>query len=328
MTHDPIDRTDPHDPDPYDTDPYDTGPYDTDPAPRRRGGRRPRPQTRRSDFEGPPPTAPGSPCRPPEPEPAWSSWFGSLHGPDPRPDWVVTDLGAVDTELGLLKTGKEADVHLVARAVPGAGGCLLAAKRYRGSEHRMFHRDAGYLEGRRVRRSRETRAMARRTEFGRDLISTQWAAAEFDALARLWEIGRRAGGLRVPYPVQLAGTELMLEFLGTPDGEAAPRLAQLRPDRATLADLWKQFVDALHTLAAEGLAHGDLSPYNLLVHDGRLVLIDLPQVVDVVANPQGPAFLARDVAVMTRWFAARGLPASLLDADRLTADLLADAGAG
>jgi len=73
-------------------------------------------------------------------------------------------LGAVDYELGVLKTGKEADVHLVERSVPGTDiGTLMATKRYRGSEHRMFHRDSGYVEGRRVRRSRETRAMANRT---------------------------------------------------------------------------------------------------------------------------------------------------------------------
>ena len=80
---------------------------------------------------------------------------------------MVTELGAVDTELGMLKTGKEADVFLVRRAVPDTDrSCLLAAKRYRDTEHRMFHRDAGYLEGRRVRRSRENRAMANRTAFG------------------------------------------------------------------------------------------------------------------------------------------------------------------
>jgi RIO kinase 1 len=128
----------------------------------------------------------------------------------------------------------------------------------------------------------------------------------------------------VPYPVQLAGTELMLEFIGTPDGDAAPRLAQLRPAAAELADLWRQLVDALVVLARAGLAHGDLSPYNLLVQSGRLVLIDLPQVVDVVANPQGPDFLARDVRVVTTWFAARGV--SGLDAGELTRSLLFEAG--
>ena len=245
----------------------------------------------------------------PETGDRWSTWDGALHGPDPWPDWIITDLGAVDTELGVLKTGKEADVHLVRRSVPDTDrSVLLAAKRYREPEHRMFHRDAGYLEGRRVRRSRETRAMATRTAFGRQLIAGQWAAAEFDALARLWAIGQETGAVVVPYPVQLSGTELMLEFVGDPDeGSAAPRLAQLRPERAAVGRLWDQLLDALVMLARAGLAHGDLSPYNLLVHGERLVLIDLPQVVDVVANPQGPALLARDVTVMTTWFAARGL---------------------
>src|ERR1044072_3080682 len=80
-------------------------------------------------------------------------------GPPRGRGWVVRELAAADTELGVLKTGKEADVHLIRREVPGTGRrCLLAAKRYRSNEHRMFHRDAGYLEGRRMRRSREMRA--------------------------------------------------------------------------------------------------------------------------------------------------------------------------
>ena len=250
----------------------------------------------------------------------WSTWDGAAHGPRPRPAWVITEHAAVDTELGVLKTGKEADVHLLERAVPGTERrVLLAAKRYRTAEHRMFHRDAGYLEGRRVRRSRETRAMARRTGFGRDLLSGQWAAAEFAALARLW-----ADGVAVPYPVQLDGSELLLEFVGTPDGAAAPRLAQLRPDPDLLADLWRQLGAALRGLARHGLTHGDLSAYNLLVDGTRLVLIDLPQVVDVVGNPQGPAFLARDVARVAEWFTARGLPSGI--ADDLLGDLCAELG--
>jgi Serine/threonine protein kinase involved in cell cycle control len=234
----------------------------------------------------------------------WSTWDAAEHGPEPRPDWVITDHAAVDTELGVIKTGKEADVHLVERSVPGTDRhTLMAAKRYRTAEHRLFHRDAGYLEGRRVRRSREMRAMATRTAFGRDILSGQWAGAEFAALTRLW-----TDGVAVPYPVQAAGTELLLEFVGTADGAAAPRLAQLRPDPPQLCDLWHQLVDALVGLARHGLIHGDLSAYNLLVLDGRLVLIDLPQVVDVIGNPNGPQFLARDVRRIGEWFTARGLP--------------------
>jgi RIO kinase 1 len=260
---------------------------------------------------------------------SFSSWFGSEHGPQPYPGWVLTDHNALDAERGILKTGKEADVHLVERWLPGSdAGSLLAAKRYRSAQHRQFHRDAGYLEGRRVRRSREMRAMAHRTEFGRDLIAGQWARAEFIALSRLWAIGFAADRQVVPYPVQLSGTELLMEFIGSPDGVAAPRLAQVRPDADELADLWQQLVEALGTLALAGYAHGDLSPYNVLVHEGRLVLIDLPQVVDIVGNPQGPTFLARDVKVVTDWFLARGLPAHLGDAQALTAALLNDAGLG
>ncbi|MHA6793301.1 serine protein kinase RIO [Pseudonocardia bannensis] len=275
---------------------------DDEPRPTRRG--RPAPP----ELDGRAGTGDG----PPDGD-RWSTWDAAEHGPEPRPRWVITENAAVDTELGVLKSGKEADVHLLERAVPGAARrTLLAAKRFRTAEHRLFHRDASYLEGRRVRRSREMRAMATRTAFGRDLLAQQWARAEFAALGRLW-----AAGLPVPYPVQLAGTEVLLEFIGTADGAAAPRLAQLRPAPAELRGLWDQLVDALVGLARHGLTHGDLSAYNLLVHDGRLVLIDLPQVVDVIGNPQGPAFLERDVRRVADWFAARGLPPETGSADAL-----------
>jgi RIO kinase 1 len=144
--------------------------------------------------------------------------------------------------------------------------------------------------------------MAQRTAAGRQMIARQWANAEFAALVQL-----HCCGVPVPYPVQALGTELLLEFIGEPDGTAAPRLAEIRPGGAELADLWDQLVTALAVLAARGLAHGDLSAYNLLVHRGRLIMIDLPQVVDVIANPRGAEFLDRDAANVGRWFSARGL---------------------
>lgn len=252
----------------------------------------------------------------------WSTWDDGERGPVPRPDWVVTELAAADSELGILKTGKEADVFLIQRAVPDTDrGCLMAAKRYRSNEHRMFHRDAGYLEGRRMRRSREMRAMANRTSFGRNLIAEQWAVAEFAALSRLWSMGAP-----VPYPVQRSGTELLMEYLGDGDGAAAPRLAELRPSGDELRDLWHQLTAVLDLMASAGVTHGDLSAYNLLVHDGRLVLIDLPQIVDVVANPRGLEFLARDVANVAAWFRSRGLPEELGDPTTLTEELVSAAG--
>jgi RIO kinase 1 len=253
----------------------------------------------------------------------WSTWDGAEErGPRPYPDWLVTELAAVDDELGILKTGKEADVFLVERALPETGrACLLAAKRYRGGDHRLFHRDASYLEGRRVKASREMRAMQHRTDFGRNLIAQQWAVAEFAALSGLW-----AAGAPVPYPVQRIGTELLMEFIGDGDGTAAPRLVQLRPEPRELAELWRQLVDAMVLLARGGYAHGDLSAYNLLVHGGELVLIDLPQLVDIVANPQGRTFLQRDVGTVARWFSSRGLPDGVADPDRLVELLLEEAG--
>src|SRR5262249_40957381 len=104
--------------------------------------------------------------------------------------------------------------------------------------------------------------------------------------------------------------------------QAAPRLAQLRADTADLEDLWGQLVSATSLLARAGYAHGDLSAYNILVHEGRLVLIDLPQIVDVVSNPQGRDFLARDAHTWANWFGQRGLDVS---GDDLTTELVAEA---
>src|SRR5215471_7104751 len=91
----------------------------------------------------------------------WSTWDQTApteRGPKPYPAWLVTESAATDTELGILKTGKEADVFLLRRGIAGTQrSCLLAAKRYRSAEHRMFHRDIEYMDGRRFRESRDTR---------------------------------------------------------------------------------------------------------------------------------------------------------------------------
>ena len=243
----------------------------------------------------------------------YSTYPDAAHGPTPLPRWVITSAGAIDTDLGVFKTGKEADVSLLRRSYDGTS-VLLAVKRYRDAHHRMFHRDAGYIEGRRMRRSRENRAMDHRTDFGRALLAGQWAAAEFAVLSRLWSA--RAA---VPYPVQLDGTALVMEFIGRPDGVAAPRLAELRPSPDRAAAMFTQMRELLVRLADVGYTHGDLSPYNVLVHEDRLVLIDLPQAVDLVGNPQGFTYLRRDCENICAWFKARGVAA---DAEMLYDDLL------
>ena len=262
----------------------------------------------------------------------WSTWPETAHtldrGPQPFPDWVVQHDGAIDTELGILKTGKEADAFLIDRALPeeqltGAPGeaSLLVAKRYRDPDQVTFHRSSAYAEGRRGKDSREARAMKKGTAFGKQVAAGQWARTEFEVLGRLWE-----AGLPVPYPVQIVGTELLMEFIGTDDEHgavAAPRLQETSPDPAT-AERWARLMrEAVLDLARLGLVHGDLSPYNVLA-DSRLaepdpVIIDVPQVVDLIANPHGTEFLHRDCRTMCTWLRSQGASPAAVDPEEWVA---------
>jgi len=256
----------------------------------------------------------------------WSTWDTIerlCRGPEPRPDWLVTSSAALDTDLGVVKSGKEADVSLLERAVPGDPdqACLLAAKRYRSVDHRLFHRDTGYTEGRRIRNSRDTRAMARKSGHGRMVEAGLWARAEWDALKRLY-----AAGVPVPYPVQIDGGEILMEFIADGDA-AAPRLHQTRPSASELDSLFGQLRDALRILAGLGVVHGDLSPYNVLVAgasdpEPRLVIIDVPQLVDLAANPNAYEFLHRDCTNMATWFSSKG---HQVDAEELFGDVIGHA---
>ncbi|CAN5502978.1 RIO kinase 1 [soil metagenome] len=252
----------------------------------------------------------------------WSTWLSVeplARGPEPRPDWVVTSQGAIDTELGILKTGKEADVFLLQRADPldPAGGVVMAAKRYRSPEHRTFHRSASYTEGRSMKRSRDERAVKRKSTFGRMVAAGEWAISEWGALVRLHELG-----LPVPYPVQIDGTEILMEWI-TVDGETAPRLAQTRPAPDLLRSYYDQLVDAMATMVQAGVVHGDLSAYNILAAGERLVIIDLPQIVELVGNINGMEFLMRDCTNMCTWFRQKGLADA--DEHELFGELMAHA---
>lgn len=255
------------------------------------------------------------------PDQRWSTWLSIeplQRGPQPRPDWLVTGQGAIDTELGVLKTGKEADVFLLERADPHDpdAGCVMAAKRYRSPEHRSFHRSAAYTEGRGTRRSRDARAIDAKSAYGRQVAAGQWAASEWEMLNRFW-----CEGVPVPYPVQIDGMEILMEFIGH-GREAAPRLAQTRPAPDLLAHYYEQVVAAMASLARAGITHGDLSAYNLLADGERIVVIDLPQAVDIVGNAAGTDFLMRDCANVCAWFRSRGLE---VDEGRLFGELVAQA---
>jgi RIO kinase 1 len=236
-------------------------------------------------------------------------------GPQPVPAWLITADAARQEDLGVLKSGKEADVHLIARRL-GSAVNVLAAKQYRGFEDRLFRNDARYRTGRRTGESRIDKAMAKGSAAGMAFRARQWVTTEFEVLGRLW-----AAGMAVPYPVQLMGNEIMLELIGSSD-RVAPRLAQAGVGTAQARQLWPQIVDNLRLMVRTGVVHGDLSAYNVLLDGERTVFIDFPQAVDPIAHPEGMRLLERDVLNITTWFDKRGVHS---DASELVAELIGEA---
>lgn len=252
-----------------------------------------------------------------------STYPGAIHGPEPVPDWVITSGDARDEDLGSLKSGKEADVSIVERTL-GEQRNLLAAKRYRDTDHRQFRNDAAYRMGKQPREGRTARAIKKKTTTGMAAKAGIWASAEFETLCRLWD-----AGLPVPYPVQLSGTELLLEYIGDDDG-AAPRLAEFRGSRDEFASLRDQAVAILWGLAGAAVVHGDLSAYNTLVWNDTLYVIDLPQAAELTDvtraaqyNSNALDFLQRDCRNLLGFFQKKGL--STPDPDALFGELVATA---
>ncbi|HEV7722267.1 MAG TPA: RIO1 family regulatory kinase/ATPase [Iamia sp.] len=248
----------------------------------------------------------------------------------PRPEWLLVD-DFVDTDLGTLKTGKEAEIRLVERtSLDGGRRHLLADKRYRPktvsykgeleelgfARAATFRNDVGYREARAIRNSRDRRAVAKMTNRGREVVRADWVGHEHDVLLALWE-----AGVTVPYPVGTdRQTSVLQQYLGDDDG-AAPRLAQARLRPHELRDAWDQLVDALRTMTAAGWVHADLSAYNLLWWEERLWVIDVPQAVDLTASTNGYELLHRDVTNVCRWFAGKGV-AEAGDPDRVLGEVL------
>jgi RIO kinase 1 len=254
-----------------------------------------------------------------------------MHDPErTAPAWL-TDGDTVDEVLGLLKTGKEAEVFAIdRRSLDGRRSASLAHKRYRPprvdhkgqlealgfSRARTFADDARYRAGEGFRYSRDRRAVARRSKHGRALLAERWPRQEWESLVRAHE-----AGATVPYPVEQTADGVVMQFLGD-DGVAAPRLIAARLDRGELATAHAQLMADLAALTRAGLVHADLSPYNVLWWRGRAWIIDFPQAVDLVLNPHGFDLLHHDVVTLCTWFARKGLAC---DAEALFASLLAEA---
>ena len=232
----------------------------------------------------------------------------------PAPSGLILEDYLEDEEIGLLKTGKEAEVYLIERRARDRS-CLLAEKRYRPAAERAFKNDIAYRshrrldgivrDGDRLRRATKTRAlqlaMDKKTAFGRKALAGMWIDAEWSMLQRLYQ-----AGASVPYPVAMLDEGILMEFVGDRDG-AAPRLAQARVERRDLPGLFDQVRENLFTFARAGVVHADLSPYNVLLRDGRIVVIDLPQAVPSLENLEATDFLHRDVHNICAWFVRKGM---------------------
>ncbi len=258
-----------------------------------------------------------------------------MHQHDPRcaaPAWLTDGRTAVvDEVLGLLKTGKEAEVFIVERrAADTSHRVLLVHKRYRPTKvstkgelealgftkARGFTNDLVYHEGRRFRRSREQRAVERMTDYGKRVLAERWPGQELDVLTRA-----HAAGVTVPYPVEFIGDGMLMQLIGDADG-AAPRLVNARLGADELERAYSQLLEELALLTQAGIVHADLSPFNVLWWQGRMWLIDFPQAVDLVTNPHGFDLLHHDVTTMCAWFERRGVAT---DAEEVFASLLAHA---
>lgn len=204
----------------------------------------------------------------------------------------LVEEGLIDTVVRQLMSGKEAMVFVVRR-----GEDTLCAKVYKEASQRSFRQAVDYTENRRVKNSRQARAMAKGTKFGKQAIEAAWQSAEVDALYRL-----AAAGVRVPVPYNFAEGVLLMELVTDAQGDAAPRLNDVAFSEADALAHHATLLREVVRMLCAGVVHGDLSEFNiLLAHDGP-VIIDLPQAVDAAGNNHAARMLLRDVANLRAFF--------------------------
>ena len=213
--------------------------------------------------------------------------------PPPRLQSLVEE-GLIDTVVRQLMSGKEAMVFVVR-----CGDDTRCAKVYKEATQRSFRQAVDYTENRKVKNSRQARAMAKGTRFGREAQEAAWQSAEVDALYRL-----AAAGVRVPKPYNFHQGVLLMELVTDEHGDAAPRLndVQFTPEQA-LAHHATLLTEVVRMLCA-GVVHGDLSEFNILLAADGPVIIDLPQAVDAAGNNHAARMLLRDVDNLRRFFGA------------------------
>jgi RIO kinase 1 len=204
---------------------------------------------------------------------------------------LVTD-GLVDAVLRQLMSGKEAMVYVVQ-----CGDELRCAKVYKEARQRSFRQAVDYTEGRKTRNSRQARAMAKGSRYGRQEQESAWQSAEVDALYRL-----AAAGVRVPTPYNFHAGVLLMELLTDAAGEPAPRLNDVLLSEALARQFHAILIRQVVRMLCAGIVHGDLSEYNVLVDSEGPVIIDLPQAMDAAANNNARRILERDVDNLKAYF--------------------------
>ncbi len=197
----------------------------------------------------------------------------------------LVEAGTIEEVLRPLMSGKEAAVFLVR-----SEGELRVAKVYKDAHHRSFRQRSQYAEGRTVRNSRQRRAMAKGSRYGKALLEQAWQNAEVDALYRLHH-----AGVRVPTPYEFSDDVLVMELITGLDGGPAPRLFDIVPTRTEALSIHKHLVRQVVRMLCAGMVHGDLSEYNILMAAEGPVIIDLPQATDAAQNRNSERILLRDV---------------------------------
>ena len=200
--------------------------------------------------------------------------------------------GLIDGVVRQLMSGKEAMVFVVR-----CGDETRCAKVYKEADRRAFRQAVDYTENRRTKNSRQARAMAKGTRFGRKAQEAAWQNAEVDALYRL-----AAAGVRVPRPYLFHEGVLLMELVADENGEAAPRLVDLAFTAEVARDHHQRLVREVVRMLCAGVVHGDLGEYNILIGSDGPVIIDLPQAVDAAGNNHARRILERDVANLRNCF--------------------------
>jgi RIO kinase 1 len=220
----------------------------------------------------------------------------------PRLQPLVED-GVIDSVVRQLMSGKEATVYVVR-----CGDDVRCAKVYKEANKRSFRQAVDYTENRRTKNTRQARAMAKGTRFGRQAQEKAWQSAEVDALYRL-----AAAGVTVPKPYNFHEGVLLMQLVIDHEGNAAPRLNDVSLPRELALELHHQLIREVVRMLAAGVVHGDLSEFNILLGADGPVIIDLPQAVDAAGNKNAPRMLVRDVDNLRRFFG--GFAPELLDTD-------------